>query len=131
IPDFPLAFGGIVPPVDSFAVAIHFAHRVGALVVSAVAVATVARAFLVHHGEPELIRPALALLLLLALQIGLGASTIWTQKAVLPTTAHVAIGAAILATSVVLALRARRIRLREEVRVSPPLRDVFPQRVSA
>ena len=31
IPDFPLAFGGLVPPFDEPGVAIHFAHRLGAL----------------------------------------------------------------------------------------------------
>ncbi len=45
---------------------------------------------------------------LVATQITLGALTIWTRKAVLPTTAHVAVGAAILATTVLLAARARR-----------------------
>jgi len=55
-------------------------------------------------------RPAALLLALVALQLTLGASIIWTRKAVLPTTAHVAVGAAILATSLVLALRSFRTR---------------------
>src|SRR5256885_1841273 len=33
IPDFPLALGRIIPPLDSPRVAIHFAHRVWAIVV--------------------------------------------------------------------------------------------------
>ena len=33
IPTFPLAFGHVLPPVWSAAIAIHFAHRAGALVV--------------------------------------------------------------------------------------------------
>ncbi len=53
-------------------------------------------------------RPTLVLLGLLALQIGLGAATVLTGKAILPTTAHVACGAAVLATSLVLTLRAHR-----------------------
>jgi heme a synthase len=32
IPDFPLAFGGLLPPEWTTPVAIHFAHRVGAVV---------------------------------------------------------------------------------------------------
>ena len=34
IPDFPLAFGQLIPPHWDAKIAIHFAHRVGALVVS-------------------------------------------------------------------------------------------------
>src|SRR5439155_751131 len=33
IPDFPLAFGRLVPPLVTPHIAVHFAHRVGALVV--------------------------------------------------------------------------------------------------
>jgi heme A synthase len=46
---------------------------------------------------------------LVLLQLTLGALTIWTRRAVLPITAHVAVGAAVLATSVVIALRAGRL----------------------
>jgi heme A synthase len=40
------------------------------------------------------------------MQIGLGAATVLSRRAVIPTTSHVAVGAAVLATSVVLTLRA-------------------------
>jgi hypothetical protein len=46
---------------------------------------------------------------LVLLQLTLGAVTIWTRRMVLPMTAHVAVGAAVLATSVVIALRAVRL----------------------
>jgi heme A synthase len=62
-----------------------------------------------HRDEPELRRPAEALLVLLALQVSLGAITIWSSRAVLPTTAHVAIGAAVLVTSLTLTIRAWRV----------------------
>ena len=39
IPDFPLAFGRLVPPAWDAAIAVHFAHRVGALVVAALVLA--------------------------------------------------------------------------------------------
>ncbi len=108
IPDFPLAYGGLVPYLESFPVVIHFAHRVGALVVASLIVATAARVEREHRRDPSLRRPARALLALVALQIALGGTIIWTRRAVLPTTTHVAVGAAILATSLVLALRSRR-----------------------
>ena len=40
IPDFPLMFGGLVPDHWDATIAIHFAHRVGALVVTLAIVAT-------------------------------------------------------------------------------------------
>jgi heme A synthase len=43
------------------------------------------------------------------MQICLGALTIWSGRSVLPTTSHVAIGAAVLASSLALTLRAYRI----------------------
>lgn len=108
IPDFPLAFGRIVPPFDSAAVVVHFCHRLGALAVLGMIAWSAVRTLRTHAGERALVRPALLALGLVAMQLTLGALIIWTQKAVLPTTAHVAIGAAILGTTVVWALRARR-----------------------
>ena len=105
IPDFPLAFGGLVPPLDSPGVLIHFLHRVGALVVTLCIAWTVARVIRQHADERQLLRPALTLSGLLLVQLTLGALTIWTRRAVLPVTAHVAVGAAVLATSLFLTLR--------------------------
>jgi cytochrome c oxidase assembly protein subunit 15 len=34
IPDFPLAFGRLVPPLETSAVVVHFLHRLGALAVT-------------------------------------------------------------------------------------------------
>ncbi len=109
IPDFPLAFGRIIPPFESQGVLIHFLHRAGALVVAIAISWTVARVLSVFGSEAQLRRPALALFALLMLQLTLGALTIWTQRAVTPMTAHVAVGAAVLATSVMLALRTTRL----------------------
>jgi cytochrome c oxidase assembly protein subunit 15 len=109
IPDFPLAFGRVIPPFTSQGVLIHFLHRAGALAVAIVSLWTVARVLSAFGSESQLRRPALALLALLMLQLTLGALTIWTQRAVTPMTAHVAVGAAVLATSVILALRTTRL----------------------
>lgn len=108
IPDFPLAFGKIIPPFDSAHVAIHFAHRLWALVVASFIVWTANRIFRYYRHEPLLHRPALLLSCTLLVQLTLGAFTIWSQKAVVITTAHVATGALILGTSFALALRARQ-----------------------
>ncbi len=105
IPDFPLSFGRIVPPLDSIPEAINFAHRLGALAVIAMVAWTTARAYQIDIEEPILRRPALALVGLTAVQVSLGAITVWSAKAVIPATTHVAVGAAVLAASLTLTLR--------------------------
>ena len=98
IPDFPLALGRIVPPLTAFPVAIHFAHRVGALVVAASVAACVVRAF--RSGRPAVEKTALWLAALVLAQVTLGAATVLTGKAVLVTTAHVATGALLLGSTI-------------------------------
>lgn len=107
IPDFPLSFGRLVPPITSPLVLYAYAHRVGAVAVSLCVLWTAGRILRRHADLPGLTRPALILVALLAFQIFLGAAIIWTRKAVMPTTTHVVSGALILATSLVIALRAR------------------------
>ena len=106
IPDFPLALGRVIPPLVSPYIQVHFAHRVGALVVLLALIATVTVA---RRSDPWLRRPALLALALVALQVTLGALTIWSRRAVIPTTTHVVVGAGILATCLVLTLRAARL----------------------
>jgi len=107
IPDFPLAFGRILPPFAESAVGIHFSHRIGALLVTVAIVALVLRAR--RSADPRFVGPATLALALTLVQIGLGAATVLMEKAVVPTTAHVATGAAILGTCFFLALRAFRL----------------------
>lgn len=109
IPDFPTSFGQAIPPVWNEFIAINFIHRCGAIIVTCLVAWTVARVLGGHREEPQLRRPALALIVLLTAQICLGAITIWSRRAVLPTTAHVAIGAAVLVTSLTIAIRAWRL----------------------
>jgi cytochrome c oxidase assembly protein subunit 15 len=111
IPDFPLMFGRLLPPLDLLAnpaVAIHFAHRVGAVVAAMCLVATAWRTVVRYRHRPELIRPAILLVALLVAQITLGGLTVLTARNVTVNTAHLATGALIFATSVVLALRVHR-----------------------
>jgi cytochrome c oxidase assembly protein subunit 15 len=118
IPDFPLAFGGLIPPFDSAKIAIHFSHRLGALIVTILAIWMIARIVRNYRQEKKLLRPALLLAVAITIQITLGAFTIWTQKAVVIATAHVATGALILGTSLVLALRVYRLlAVKEQVGV--------------
>ena len=110
IPDFPLAFGHLIPPHWDPKIAIHFAHRVGALVATVLIIATTGHVFYHHRGRGELVRPALLLLALLTAQITLGAYTVLTEKHYVINSLHVVTGASVLATSLVLALRAHRSR---------------------
>lgn len=108
IPDFPLSLGRVVPRLDSFPVAIAFAHRAWALVVAALVAATLGAAF--RSGRRGLRRTAVALGVVVIVQIALGATTVLSRKSVAVTTAHVATGALLLGTSVALAVGARSRR---------------------
>jgi len=112
IPDFPLAFGHLIPPAWTPAIAVHFAHRVWAVVTVLSVFATAGHVWYRHPGQPELRRPATLLAVLVLLQFTLGAFVVLTGKQVYVNTAHVGIGALVLATSLVLALRAHRLRFR-------------------
>ncbi len=104
IPDFPLAFGYLVPPQFTADIAIHFAHRIGALIVSLVVVWIALMAM--RHRRSELAGPARLALVLVILQVSLGATAVLTRLAVLPTTTHLLVGALLLATLMVLTVRA-------------------------
>ena len=108
IPDVPLAFGRLVPPLSSFAIGVHFAHRVMAIIVAGTVFCLSARVLRGHHDRPGLRGPALLASALVVLQILLGALTVLTRLAVVPATAHVVGGALLLATCLVLTIRAAR-----------------------
>ncbi|HZP40166.1 MAG TPA: COX15/CtaA family protein [Candidatus Binatia bacterium] len=108
IPDFPLAFGRLVPPLATTLITVHFAHRVGALLVTLAVAGLVARVVRRHRAEPLLLRPVLLAAALVVLQVTLGGLVIWTHRAVVPTTTHLVVGASLLATCLVVALRAAR-----------------------
>lgn len=122
IPTFPLAFGRVVPPLDSFPVAIHFAHRVGAIIVTLLVAWVAARALRRHRGLPRIARAALVLLALLAVQMGLGAWVILSYKSAWVTSAHLATGALLFATGLTLALRSRRYLALGPAPAHPPIR---------
>lgn len=132
IPDFPLSFGHLVPPFSSLSVnptapfpipleeyrnrvLIHFAHRAWAVAVALLVGWTTCRLLKTHRDRRALVRPVLLMAGLVVLQVCLGAFVIWTEKAVPVATAHVAVGASILASGVVLTLRTWRMTKAEIV----------------
>lgn len=133
IPDFPLSYGSLVPslspdavasynriqldenlriaadgPLTAFQVFAHFAHRTWALVVTIAAVAAMlyVRA---HSGHPRLRGLTAGIVLLVCIQVALGAFTVLSRKHELIATAHVAMGALTLVCSVLLALHAAKL----------------------
>lgn len=110
IPDFPLAFGRVVPPFDSFEVAAHFAHRVFGVVVLALVGYAALRAGR-DRTRGDVAVPARMAATLALLQIFLGAAAVLSRLAVAPTTAHVVNAALILAALLIAALRSRRAPL--------------------
>jgi cytochrome c oxidase assembly protein subunit 15 len=115
IPDFPLAFGRLVPPFETPLIALQFAHRVGAAIVAVLSVTLVTAVFRSDAADRRLRRPAVLVLALLVTQIALGASIIWSHRAVVPTTTHLVVGAALLATCLVVTLRAGRAEVARAV----------------
>ena len=126
IPDFPLSFGHVFPPLSELKtnpnapypvevetlrtqVMIQFAHRVWAVVVCAALGWLIARIIRLHNGIAELVRPAMLLGALVLIQVLLGASIIWSERAVWIATGHVVVGAAILTTTLVVVLRSWRL----------------------
>ena len=110
IPDFPLSFGQLIPPQFTRQILVNFAHRCGALAV-AVLVVLLLVAVLRRQEARALRTPAVLLFCALCGQVTLGAFTVWSGKAEVITTFHVAGGAFTLACGLILALVAHRVLL--------------------
>ena len=130
IPDLPLAYGKMLPPlsherldainwirvrqwnlepVTLGQVWLHFGHRAGAVIVTVLILALASWVLGRYRTRPELARPAVLLLFLLTGQLTLGVLTVALRKPADVASAHVAVGALVLVTSFVLASRAVRI----------------------
>lgn len=108
IPTFPFAFGHIVPPTWTSAIAVHFAHRVGALLVLSAVFLTAGHVWHWHRQRRDLVRPAMLLVLFVCSQATLGAFVVMSALQPIINTAHVVNGALVLGTSLVLTLRVYR-----------------------
>jgi cytochrome c oxidase assembly protein subunit 15 len=134
IPDLPWAYGKLVPPTDDAGlksinaarawesglkpvtlaqVWLHFGHRLGAVIVSALVAALVV-AVLARKGPRKLLVPAVLLAVLLVTQVTLGVYTVVLRKPADVASAHVAVGALVLVTTFVLTIRAARLYGRRE-----------------
>jgi heme a synthase len=111
IPDFPWMFGHLVPDHWDARIAVHFAHRVGAAIVALSVVSLAAYIWRRHTERAELASPALLLIILVVVQIILGASTVLSRLQPWINSVHVVCGALVLTTSLVVTLRAWRPRM--------------------
>jgi len=109
IPDFPLAFGGLIPSQFGDGILIHFLHRMGGYSVALYSIVLVSILFKRLPAQFELIMWAGGLLGFLSIQIMLGATIIWFQRPISITSAHLAVGALCFATSTVITLKLVRL----------------------
>src|SRR5439155_22865362 len=76
IPDFPWMFGRVIPDHWTSRIAIHFAHRIGAVVVAVAVIGTSIYVWMRHQDRQELARPATLMIFLVIIQVTLGALTV-------------------------------------------------------
>jgi heme a synthase len=128
IPDLPLAYGHLLPsttqaqldainhqrawnmnlnPVTLGQIWLHYAHRVGAIFVTAVLLTLVA--FILKRHRDALMVPALILTVLLLAQLTLGVLTVYFRKPADIASLHVAVGALVLVTTFAIAVVAIRL----------------------
>lgn len=133
IPDLPWVYGKLVPPADEAGlksingarawesglkpvtlaqVWLHFGHRLGAVIVSALVTTLVVAVLGCRRRPRKLVVPAALLAVLLVTQVTLGVYTVLLRKPADVASAHVAVGALVLVTTFVLTIRAARLYAR-------------------
>lgn len=131
--DFPASYGRVAPPLSQGAidqalselpydhdvftrsrgaapftvaqVAVHFAHRVWAIAVVVAVLYAATRFVRAFATERRITRPTALLVVLLIVQVALGASVIWTGRHEHTATSHQATGAIVLAVAALLVFR--------------------------
>jgi cytochrome c oxidase assembly protein subunit 15 len=131
IPDWPLSFGKAVPTGADWSadgVLAHFLHRTFAWAVAALVVAA-ALELRRLGGLPGLRRLSTLWLGLVALQVALGATSVWTAKAVWATATHLAVGGLLWIAGVLAAVLLARAATPSTVPVAAEIGE--PQEVAA
>ena len=104
IPTFPLSNGRFIPEFSSVGIALNFAHRLGAVCVTILVLTTV-WTILKSVSTPRIRKLSYFAIVILVIQVTLGAITILSEKAVTPTTLHVSGGSALLGTMLLISIR--------------------------
>ncbi len=105
------ADGHIIPPAFDFKVAIHFAHRVGAIVVTVAILAFCIKIWRDANARKAIGLSAVVLTVLLAIQGYLGALIIWTVRNPHVATIHMLNGAVTLAVCWAMTYRSLKHRI--------------------
>ncbi len=110
IPTFPLSTpdGALLPAAWDFRVFIQFVHRTMAAVIGVAILAYGHFLFRERAASPFLRGMGVMLVVLVCLQITLGAQIIWTGRSIYMTTGHVVVGALTLATTFVVTFALHR-----------------------
>jgi heme A synthase len=116
-PDWPLCHGRWIPPFE-LAAWIEYLHRLLAAVITPLVVATAVLAWRRRGDGRHLFGPAAAAVVLLVVQIALGAVTVFTANRGDTVVAHLLVALSLLAMTVVVATRA----------VWRPATDAWPDR---
>jgi protoheme IX farnesyltransferase len=107
-PDFPLMHGALFPTVAAGGEVVQLAHRLLAVIVALLVLWT-AREVRRATTDPRVSRLAGLAVLLIVVQLALGAANIWSRLSALFVVPHLAVGAALWATIVLLYLALRRV----------------------
>ena len=126
IPTFPLASeNSIFPPFWSFPIGINFAHRVGAVIATIALVGFAVSIFKNAELKKRFLGNTVVVLVILAIQIFLGALTIWTVKNADAATMHMLVGAFLMGSTWMLHFRLYRYKVatsaKEKARHAPHL----------
>jgi cytochrome c oxidase assembly protein subunit 15 len=89
--DWPLMNGRVIPALSHLPPALHFTHRVLALVVLVVTGAFAAMAWRARRERPAVARLASIAVVLFVAQVMVGAANVWSRLAPAAVTAHVAV----------------------------------------
>jgi cytochrome c oxidase assembly protein subunit 15 len=131
IPDLPLAYGKWLPPTNAAQLAaannwriwtegfddrvtlgqiwLAFGHRIGAVLVTIAILTLITAAAAQDHGSVGIRKLALILICLLVTQITLGLLTVYLRKPADIASSHVAVGALVLVTTFLIAVRSMRL----------------------
>lgn len=121
IPTFPWSTvdGGVLPLMWSFPVSIHFAHRVGAVLVTVLLLLFIYKLWRSAASGRILTAGGMIIVILLGTQIFLGALTVLTHKNEYAATLHMLCGAFLLATTWLLTFICFRLPQQQQAQTAP------------
>ena len=110
IPTFPLTpEGGLLPHIWNFPITIHWLHRLGAVIATIGLLIFIGKVLMNVTARRYLLGMSTLTLIILAVQIFLGAATIWTRTNPVMASSHMLTGAFLLTMTWVLTFKSLRL----------------------